>query len=281
MKSLILLTTLSISVAFAQANNSLDAQCSQKMKTVLEQIQQAEAQNSSGQIEPCIPAKDKNKTTKQLFQSLMEAKKAFDVANGKYQALEQKFALVAQHSASGEGHICGAPENIKAAVKRVNAELQQAETELTGSYSSFQQTKASFEQQYKGRWRQPESFMPSRMPPNCRDTQRRVKAVLAGLQQAGDQCASNLKKVRESSGSLGELNSVLGRGCQKGKPRCEAVPLAGTRSSYNYGIDFYDEYGTLVDSKEYATNTLEKRNNALERIRGCCEYTDAPDKCLK
>lgn len=150
---------------------------------------------------------------------------------------------------------------------------------LSGTAYAIGFVSASFEKEYGSRWRTPESFLPLRFKASCRDTQRNVEAVRKALKPAVAACKTEYEEARAAGDDAADLGITVADDCKVVKPRCEAVPYAGDRNGYNYGIDIFDKYGKLEKSKEYSTDTLEDRNAALERIRGCCERDRDPYAC--
>jgi len=254
----------------ASAQVAAGNDCIQKIKDIQNALQRAEAPGSTGQIEACIPANDKNKNTQKIFQELTAVASGFDQTMTRYYATEDKVNQVTKNSASGVGNICGAPDEIKGEVTGVNSELSAVSSAANKSEALFEQAQQDFTQQYKGRFFKLASAS-VKMPANCgADTHKNVLYVLQLFQAGRDQCEKARKSVGETSNSVGQLNEVLSRGCQKGKPHCEDVAYAGNSDGYHYGIDHFDEYGTLVKSEEFTVSTLQERNANLLVIRKNC-----------
>lgn len=279
-----LTATLLSAPAFAKGKKKPSRQpasmsCAQGLAAVLAELEKAEAPNSAGQIEACIPAKDKARTTETLRKEIAKTQADWAAHHAEYKA---GFPLLEKLGQYGHGgtHICEGPKEHQLIAKQAYQALGSAHTKLHASAYAIGFTSGSFEKEYGSRWRKPESFLPLRFKENCRDTQRNVDSLRKGFQAAVAACKAEYEEARKAGDQAADLGIVVANDCKKTKPRCEAVPWAGDRHGYNYGIDIFDEYGKLEVSKQYSTDTLEERNDALDRITGCCERGTNLYDCL-
>ena len=257
----------------------VSASCEQGLAAALAELERAEAANSSGQLEACIPSKNKARTTETIRKELAKAKADWAEGWAEHQAIRPMMEKLGAYRGRGGSHICEGPKEHQELAKLAHKAAGPAQQKLSSTAYAIGFLSASFEKEYGYRWRTPESFLPLRFKTSCRDTQRNVEAVRKALKPAVAACKAEYEEARATGDDAADLGITVADDCKVVKPRCEAVPYAGDRNGYNYGIDIFYNYVRLENSKEYSTDTLEDRNAALERIRGCCERDRDPYDC--
>ncbi len=264
------LAVLSLSTPAFAVQETDAAACSREMGTVIAVLERAEASDSTGQLEACIPSKKSGYNSSNSLAEFRAAKEKWDASMQQYAAANPGVVTVSQYNDHGYDHVCDAPADVKSAVPVVNKEIAAASDGMREGETAYTQAAKNFKDVYKSRWRKPESYTTFRMPKNCKDTQRNVKEILKAIGNADTRCESASSDLRKTSESVASLNDVLARGCKIVKERCEAVSMAGDRSGYKYAIDIYDKYGTLVSSKDYTVDTQEEKADAMDRDEFRC-----------
>lgn len=265
------------------------AGCGQNIQAAIDQIESAESSSSVGQIEACLPSKDPAVNSREIGAKLAGAKRLLEHGEAGLTALAPALSKLSglQVRDVGGYHICDESGAVKQEIQATHASLQATDHELREGVHDLAVARSAFEKNYSGRWRKLESYMPPRVQANCKDTQRNVKAVLAALKAADAACDAKAIQSREAYERSYRLQAPIADGCVKKFRRCEAVPYAGDREGYHYGIDIIDAYGTIEHSDEKIVGSLEERNDLLMHIRDCCERVDDakgerdPDNCRR